>query len=157
MADIALAAAGKMTPVSGIANGHEQYTFEAAEQINVGQVFRIDATTGKATKANATNATEAGQASLGVYNSGLYLAIDQARQAGNAVTGVKKGLIDGFELSALGYGAQVYLSNTDGSLADVTGTITTNTPLVGRVVPAPLTGTPTVQDKLLAVNFPPAT
>lgn len=155
MADIALASAGKLTPVSGIANGHEQYTFEAEERIDVGQVFRINPTTGKATKANASTLDESGQVTTaGNFITTLYIAIDQARQAGNAVTGVKKGLLDGFDLSALSVGAKVYVSNTDGALADAVGTTTT---LVGRVHPAPLTGTPTVQDKLLAVNFPPAT
>lgn len=153
MADLALAAAGKLTPVSGIANGHEQYTFEAEEQINVGQTFRLNQSTGKATKANGSVLDEAAQVTAaGTFITTLYIAIDQARQAGNAVTGVKKGLLDGFDLSALAIGAKVYLSNTDGALGDAPGTINT---LVGRVQPAPLTGTPTVQDKLLAVNFPP--
>lgn len=143
MADIALVTSGKLNVVSGVANGHEQYTFEANEQINVGQVFRIDPTTGKATKGNATATGEAGPS--------LYLAIDQARQAGNSVTGICGGLVDGFDLSALTYQAQVFVSNTDGTLADAAGTVST---IAGRVHPAPITGIPSGADRLLKVNLP---
>jgi hypothetical protein len=152
MADLALVTAGRLNPVSGVANGHVQYTFEAEEQINIGQAFRISTTTGKATKANATVVGESAQASAGVFNSQLYVAIDGARQAGNAVTGVKSGLLDGYNLDALAFGAPVYLSNTDGALGDAAGTVST---IVGRVQPAPYHGTPSGADKLLAVNMPP--
>lgn len=153
MADLALVTSGRLNPVSGIANGHVQYSFEAEEQINVGQVFRINTSTGKATKANASSLAEAAQVtSLGNFDSTLYVAIDQARQGGNGVTGMKKGLLDGYDLSALAYGAKVYLSNTDGALADAAGT---NSTLVGRVHPAAYTGTPSGADKLLAIDFPP--
>lgn len=151
MANLALVTSDRLNVVSGIGSGHEQYTHEAAEQINVGQVYRIDTTTGKATKANGTTLAEAGQAAGPIRNSQLYLAIDQARQAGNGVTGVLKGTVDGYDLSSLAYGARVFLSDTDGTLADAAGTISQE---VGRVVPRPLTGTPTVQDKLLYVNLP---
>lgn len=156
MADLALVTAGRLNVVSGVGNGHEQETFEAAEQINVGQVFRIDTSTGKATKGNATAVGESGIAAGAavareVPTFQLYLCIDQARQAGNPVTGLRKGKVDGFELSALSYGQRVYLSDTDGALGDAAGTV----PLaVGRVMPRPLTGTPTVQDKVLSVDFP---
>ena len=151
MANLALVTAGKLNPVSGVANGHEQYTFEAEEQISVGQVFRISTTTGKATKANGTTLAESGQAAGPVRNSQLYIAIDQARQAGNAVTGMKKGLVDGFNLDAQAYGAQIFVSDTDGALGDAAGTVSV---AAGRVVPAPLSGTPSVQDKLLYIDFP---
>jgi hypothetical protein len=155
MADLALVTAGKLWPVSGVANGHEQYTFEASEQINVGQVFRISLTTGKAEKANASTLVESGQVTTaGNYTSELFIAIDGARQAGNAVTGMKKGELDGYNLDALAFGAPVYISNTDGMLADAVGTTTT---MVGRVRPAPYTGTPSGADKVLAVNCPPLT
>ena len=143
MADIALVAAGRLNPVSGVANGHEQYTFEAEERINVGQVFRINPATGKATLANATVVGEAGPS--------LYLAIDGARQAGNAVTGISSGIVDGYNLDAYTYQAQVFVSNTDGTLADAAGTVST---AAGRVIPAPITGTPSGADRLLRVNLP---
>lgn len=143
MADLALVTAGKLNPVSGIGPPHEQYTFEAEERINVGQVFRINPTTGKATLGNATVVGEAGPM--------LYVAIDGARQAGNAVTGVRSGYLDGFNLDALNYQAQVFVSNTDGALADAAGTVST---VAGRVIPAPFSGAPSGADKLLKVNLP---
>lgn len=157
MANLALVTAGKLYPVSGVGNGHEQYTFEAAEQIGIGQVFRIDATTGKATLANGTTVAESGQVTAGGtfsvnFVSELFIAIDGARQAGNAVTGMKKGELDGYNLDGLSFGQKVYISDTDGTLADAAGTIAT---VVGRVRPAPYTGVPSGADKILAVNLPP--
>lgn len=157
MANLALVTAGRLTSVSGINNGHEQYTFEASEQISVGQVFRYDATTGKAEKANGTTVAESGQVTAGGtfginFISELFICIDPARQAGNPVTGLKKGELDGYDLSALSFGQKVYISDTDGTLADTVGTITTH---VGRVRPAPYTGVPSGADRVLAVNCPP--
>ena len=154
MADIALATAARVYPITGVGNGHEQYSFEAAERINQGQCFRIDTTTGKATLANGTVVAEAAQSSAGVYNSQLYIAIDGARQAGNAVTGVKYALLDGYVLDTLAYGAPVYLSDTDGTLGTTAGTVST---LIGRVQAVPFTGTPSGADKALKVNCPPST
>lgn len=153
MANLALVSGAKVRPVTGIANGHEQYDFEAEEQIDAGQVFRINTTTGKATKSNATTLTEAGQVTaLGTFESFLFVAIVGARQAGNMVTGMKVGLIDGFDLSAPAYGARIWLSDTDGTLADAAGT---NATLLGRVLPSPYSGTPSGADKILRVNCPP--
>lgn len=152
MANLALVTNAKVRPVSGIANGHRQYTHEAEEQINAGQAYRINTTTGKATKANATVVAEAAQSAAGVYNSVLFVAIDGARQAGNAVTGMKTGEIDGFDLSGMAFGQAVFLSDTDGTLADTAGTIST---IVGRCVPVPYTGVPSGADRVLSVNCPP--
>jgi hypothetical protein len=145
MPDVALA--DKVRPASGVGNAHEQYTFEAGERIDAGQVFRIDDTTGRAALADATAAATAGPH--------LFIAIDGARQAGNAVTGARKGLIEGFDLDAYGYNAPVYLSETPGAVADAapatTGAVTH---VIGRVMPVPVSGTPSAQDKLLKVSLP---
>lgn len=147
MADIGLVAGASVRPVSGIANGHEQYTFEAEERIDAGQVFRINGTTGKAALADATVAGTAGPH--------LFVAIDGARQAGNAVTGVRKGLVEGFNLDAYAYNAPVYLSETAGAIADaVPVTAGAVTHVIGRVMPTPVSGNPSVQDKILKVNLP---
>jgi hypothetical protein len=143
MANLALVAGAAFRPVSGVANGHEQYTFEANERINKGQVFRIDGTTGKATLANGSAAGEAGP--------DLYIAIDGARNAGQGVTGMQRGLVEGYDLDALAYNAPVYLGNTDGTPADAAGTVST---VIGRVIPSPVSGNPSVQDKILKVNLP---
>lgn len=153
MADIALVTAGRLRPISGVANGHEQYTFEASERIDIGTVFRYNLTTGKAEPANATTLVESGQVTTaGNFTSELFVAIDPARQAGNSVTGMKKGELDGYDLGTLNYGAPIYVSNTDGRLADAAGTTTT---IIGRVRPAPFTGTPSGADRVLAVQCPP--
>lgn len=152
MADLALAVTDRVYPVSGVANGHEQYTFEAAERIRPGQAFRIDTTTGKATLANGTVVAEAGQSSAGVFNSELFVAFDGARQAGNPVTGMKSGELDGFVLDALAPGAPVFLSDTDGTLGTTAGTVSTR---IGCVRAAPFSGAPSGADKVLAVQCPP--
>ncbi len=154
MAVISLITAGKVNPVSGVANGHEQRDFEADEQITAGQAFRISTTTGKATKANASVVAEAGQSVAGTYNAELWVCIASARQAGNTVTGIRKGELDGFNLDALAYGAPVFLNDADGSIGDAAGTISTQ---IGRVRPVSLTGTPSGADKVLAVRCPPLT
>jgi hypothetical protein len=159
MANLALVTAGRLYPVSGVGNGHEQYTFEASERINAGQVFRYDPTTGRAELANGSALAEAAQATAAGtfavnFISELFLAIDGARQGGNAVTGMKKGEVDGFDLLSLAFGAKIYLSDTDGSLGDTVGTIAT---VIGRIRPAPFHGVPSGQDRILALNLPPVT
>lgn len=151
MADLTPATAGRVWPVSGVANGHEQFSFEAAEAIEVGQLFYIN-TAGRAVKASAGAVGTVAQSGAGVFNSELFVAIDAARQAGNAVTGMKKGELDGWDLTALAIGAAVYAGNTAGALSDTAGTIAT---IVGRVRAAPYTGAPSGADKVLAVNCPP--
>lgn len=147
MADVGLVAGATVRPVSGVANGHEQYTFEAGERINIGQVFRIDGTTGKAMLADATVAGTAGPH--------LFVAIDGARNAGQGVTGIRKGLLEGYNLDAYGYNAVVYLSETTGGIADAApataGAVTT---IIGRVIPSPVSGNPSVQDKILKIYCP---
>lgn len=153
MANLALSVTNKVNPISGAGGAHEQQSFEASEQINPGQIFRIDTTTGKAVKATGDTLANAGQVTAaGTFVSELFIAIDGARQAGNTVTGMKKGLLDGFDLTALAYGAPVYISATAGTLADTAATIST---IVGRVRPAAYVGTPSGADKILAVACPP--
>ena len=116
-----------------------QKTLPAAEVIVAGAPVRID-TTGKFTNANGTTATEA--AAYGV--AGRTVA------AGEALTAVREGLLDGFDLSGA-YWSAVYLSDTDGRLGDTAGTVST---LVGRVVPAWGQNLGTAADKLIEVRFP---
>lgn len=142
MADIALVANAKVRPVSGVANAHRQMTHEAAEAIALGQVYRLD-TNGKAVKAAAGSAGTAG--------TELFIAIDAALQAGNTVTGLSNGLLDGYNLDSQAYGAQIFLSNTTGTLADAAGTVSV---AVGRVTSSPFTGAPSGADKVLSVNAP---
>lgn len=136
MSDLALVTSGKLRVV----RSDEQFTGVAAEAVTIGQVVRIDTTTGKITKSNATSAAEG--RSLGV-------ALRTAA-AGEAVTVLRRGIVDGYDLSGLNYDAAVYVSNTDGGLADAAGTVGIE---AGRVLGGFSTTIGTAADKLLLVEF----
>lgn len=135
MADIALVTANKVEVVESF----EQMTLPAAEAITAGMAVRVD-TNGKFTKANATIASE----------NRVYGIATRTVAAGQALTAIRKGVMDGWDLSGLAYDAPVYLSDTDGRLADAAGTIPS---VAGRVVPGTATTLGTAYDKLLLVDF----
>lgn len=92
------------------------------------EVFGFEAvrfnTSGEVTPAKGTDATEA--------NFQGFATIESDR-VGQAVTVVREGLLDvGNALSALAFGAPVYLSDTDGTLATTAGTVPV---IIGRVAP----------------------
>jgi len=101
----------------------EQFTGPTDDMtINPGEYARLDPTSGNLTKGNATTAAEVGT------GGGIVIT----RQA-NTITIVKKGIIWlGDALASLNFGDTVYLSNTDGTLADAAGTVSK---AVGTVVP----------------------
>lgn len=120
-----------------IVKSYQQWTAPLAETIAVGEAVRIDTSTGKITPANGTDAAES-------RFWGILASIDGAGITG---TVIKEGVIDvGNALSALAFDAPVYLSDTDGTLADAAGTVTV---IVGRVVPAWAAGASA--DKLLHI------
>lgn len=115
----------------------DQMTGPAVEAITVGQWVRIDPSTGKIALGNATTEAEAAQGGIALH----------AAAAGEAVTVLRQGLVDiGDAMSSMNYGALVYLSDTDGTLADATGT---TTKVVGEVASA---WGSTTADKLLRVQ-----
>lgn len=136
MTNLALVTAGKVHVVESIV----QMTLPLAESLAVGDAVRIDTTLGKWT---GSNGSSSGEARLW----GILVSKDPAGAVGTAV---KKGVLEGFALSALAYDAAVYLSDTDKTLADGAGTVSK---VVGRVIPAtaPITGT--AYDKLLEVDL----
>ena len=138
MADLVLVTANKLEVVESI----QQFTLPTAEVCNPGQAARLDTANGKFTKSNGSSAAEA--RSLGVVVGG------KANVAGEPVTAIKKGVIDGYDLSGLAYDAPVYLSNTDGALADAPGTVSV---VVGRVIPGTSTTLGTPYDKLLLIDL----
>ena len=83
--------------------------------------MRINPANGEFVKADASAAANA--RSIGLANG-------KAR-AGMGATALFNGEMDGFDLSGLAFGADVFLSNTVGAIADVAGT-TSKT--VGRVI-----------------------
>ena len=136
MADISLVTANKVFVVESIM----QLTLPAAEAITAGMAMRLDTATGKFTKSKATDAAEARVNWLAT----------KTVAAGEPVTGIKRGVMDGYDLSGMAYDAPVYLSDTDGTLADAAGTVST---VVGRVIPGSATTLGTSLDKLLQVDL----
>lgn len=99
----------------------EQLTFKAASAIKAGAAVKLD-TNGKFEEGDATTSTKANVFGIAIRTTA----------AGSGCTAVKRGILAGFDLSGLAYGANVYLSDTTGRLADAAGTVSK---VVGRVVP----------------------
>jgi hypothetical protein len=135
MADLALVTAGKVEVVESVV----QDSMIAAEAIAAGQAVRIDVANGKATKANGTTAAEAR-----IYGVAL-----KAAAAGAPVTVLRLGVLDGFDISGMTYDDDVFLSDTDGTLADAAGTVST---IVGKVIGAHAVSVGTALDQLMFVN-----
>lgn len=136
MANIALAVADKVEVV-GIPV--QQHTAPAAEAITAGAPVRFDTSNGKFTNANGTTTAEAR-----VWGIATRTVV-----ANEALTAVRKGLMDGFTFSQA-YDAAIYLSDTDGRLADAAGTVST---VIGRVISGWSQRLGTAADKLLFVDI----
>lgn len=136
MTDIALVTANTVHVVESVI----QMTLPAAEAITAGNAVRIDTTAGTFTKANGTTAGEAR----------IYGIAVKTVAAGLPVTAIRKGVMDGWDLSTLNYDAAVYLSNTDGTLADGAGSVST---VVGRVIPTTSETLGTSYKKILFVDL----
>lgn len=134
MANIALVTAGKVEVVESII----QMTLPAAEDIVAGAGVRIDSN-GKFTNGNGTSTTE----------NDLYGIATRSVSAGEALTAIRKGVMDGFNFSQA-YNALIYVSDTDGRLADGAGTASK---VVGKVIPAWGQSIGTAADKLLFVDL----
>lgn len=137
MAAVALVTAGKIRVVESI----QQLTLPFAESVNVGQAVRIDTTTGKWTKANGSAAGEA-------RIWGILVSKDAAGAVGTAI---RKGVVDGYDLASLAYDLPIYMSDTDGGLAD--DDASTVDVIVGRVIPAWSQTLGTAADKLLEIDL----
>ncbi len=136
MANISLVTSGKIRVVESII----QSTHPFAESCNVGQAVRFDTTAGTLTKANGSSTTE-----NRIW--GILVSKDGASVGG---TVIRKGVIDGFDLSGMNYDAPVYLSDTDGTLNTSAGTVST---IIGRVIPAHAQTLGNSPDKLLYVDL----
>lgn len=118
-------------------NIRERITAPAGEAITIGNYVRLNTSTGKLELGNASSAGEAKQ-------GGIALA---TVVVGQTVTAVVDGDLDvGNALSALAFNAEVYLSDTDGTLADGAGTVSK---IIGRVRPV---WSGTSADKILRVE-----
>lgn len=117
-----------------------QHTFVANAAITAGAPVYVVAASGKVAHADANGA--------GVIASCWGVAA-RTVAAGEAVTVIREGVMDGWDLSGLDYGDPVYVSDTVGRLADAAGT----TPIfVGTVIPAHSVGLGVAYDKVLLVD-----
>jgi hypothetical protein len=137
MATIALVTAGKIEVVGSI----DQRTFPAAVAINAGTPVQVNAS-GKWVIALGTTAALARRPFIAT----------RTVLAGQPLTAVRWGTLDGFDLSGLAYNAPLYLSDT-GTVADVAGTVPT---ILGYVEPGWAQPLGTAADKIFAVSTPNA-
>lgn len=111
----------------------------SAEAIDAGVYVRYNTSSGKIEKGNGSTTAEARKG--GVCTKG-------SNAAGEPVEFVRKGIVSlGNALSALTYDDDVHLSDTDGRLADTTGS---QTRIVGTVIPNTIDQTP---DKVLRIDL----
>lgn len=120
-----------------------QMSLPAAEAITCGAPVRLVPSStgaGKWTNANAQDATE----------NKVWGIATRTVIAGETVTAIKRGVLDGFDVSSYDYGQIIYLSDADGRLADAPGT--TVIP-IGRVIPGTAVSLGTAYDRLLEIDF----
>lgn len=134
MALIAVTTANKVHVVESI----EQLTLPAAEAIVAGAIVRID-TDGKFTNGNGTSTTE----------NRIYGVATKSVIAGQPVTAIAKGVLDGFTLTSQAYDAILYASDTDGRIGDAAGTASK---IIGRVIPGWAQTLGSAADKLIRVE-----
>lgn len=133
MADIALATAGKLNIDQSVI----QDTQPAGEDLTAGNVVAYNAA-GRFVKAVANAAA-----------GGMYGVVRRTVKQGESVTAVRKGVVEGFNLDALAYGAQVFSSATAGAISDTLGTGTA----LGRVIPGRSNRATSPADKLLFIDL----
>ena len=140
MANLALVTADKIHIATPLGNAMDKLSAPAAVAITAGQAIQLNSS-GKWALAKATTAALARR---------VYIA-DRTVLAGQSVTGYRYAQIDGFDVSALAYNAQIFLSDTDGALADAAGTVST---VVGHVIAGWAQPLGTAADKIIAFQSP---
>src|SRR5574340_1085722 len=135
MADIALVTANRVNVLETI----EQMTLPCDEDIAAGATVRLNTATGQFTKSNGSAAGEAR----------TYGIATRTVKSGMPLTAIRRGVMDGWDLSGLAYDADVYQSDTDGRLGTVAGTVSK---VLGRVIPATAVTLGTAYDKVLLVE-----
>lgn len=138
MADINLVVADQVNVVSV---HNRQHTAPAGEDITAGAPCYIKGTDGKFynSDANAAGANVAG-----------YGNATMTVKAGQPVTCIRNGVMDGYDLSGMNPGETVYISDTVGRLADAPGTANLKAGFVLAVFGTNLGVAP---DKVLQVEF----
>jgi hypothetical protein len=122
----------------------DQLTGPVNTAVSIGQVVKINTTTGYFEPALATTAPNARACGVvtSIMNGGTAAAANQT------VTVVRKGLVDiGSAMTAVAFNADIFLSDTSGTLADTAGT---SSKVIGTVVPG---FSATSADKLLRIDL----
>lgn len=122
-------------PAISVEESWQQLTATGAATLTAGQTVKYDSN-GRWVAAGATGAVD------GILTRSIV--------AGEAGTAIRKGILDGFVLDALAYGANVFAGAT--GTVDTTGTPGTN-PEVGKVVPGRSHLRGNAPDKLLLVDI----
>lgn len=134
MADISLVTANR---VEIVGFPIQQRTLALAADLSAGAPVQEN-TSGKWAAADATTAAKA----RNVY------VLTRTAKSGQSVTAVRKGILDGFDLSGMAYNAPVYLSDT-ATLATAAGTVTTILGFVEAAGANPITSS---HDKVLRLD-----
>jgi hypothetical protein len=137
MADLALVTADKLEVVS---LPQDQHTLPAGEAITAGAPV-VQKNDGKFYNSDANGAAPLNTAPFGIATRTV--------KAGEALTAVRKGKIDGYDLSGMSVGDTIYVSDTVGKLADAAGTATLRVGFVLAVWGAPLGSNP---DKVALID-----
>lgn len=126
MADIALKSTnassqtGNTTATADVEESFEQMTLPAAVDMSECSPVYIDAN-GKFALCDAS-----------VAGTAVFYGVTTRKvKAGEAVTAIAKGVVGGYTFTQA-YGASIYLSDTEGKLADAAGTVSRK---VGEVIP----------------------
>ena len=139
MADIAIRTlANSGAPAISLEESRLQDTQTAGEALTAGQVV---------TYATATGSWVKYTAATGLNPYGVVL---RSVAAGESVTAIRKGVIDGYNLDSYTYNAAMYTSATAGAVADATSA---NAVVLGRVIPARSHLRGNNPDKLLFVDL----
>lgn len=137
MALIALSTANRVEVVEMVESAG---TFPAAEDISAGAPISLDS------DGNWVN-TDLSDPDI---DTPLAIATRSVK-SGAALTGMKRGILDGFDFTSQAYGAEIFVSNTAGRLEDAPGDARTS---IGRVMPATAHPPITVShDKVLHVDI----
>jgi hypothetical protein len=134
MADIALVTAGDVRVVRPI----DQYDGIAGETIAAGAVVRFHTTSGHIVNGNGSGAAEAMIIGIATKDAVQY----------QPVTVLRQGVMDGFDLDDQDVGADLFASDTDGTVGDAAGTVTVRL----GYVEARFAGDGVTADKLFYVN-----
>ena len=122
---------------------NDLYTAPVGETGTAGEYYRLNTTTAKLENGNATTPTELGRVAGILVDS-----VPTANLTGTIVLAGSGAILDlGNALDGLAFNAPIYVSDTDGKIADSAGT---EEKIIGRVVPGFNTSGST-PDKLLAL------